>query len=82
VGVGRRRLRLHSRWLPCSAASLPPTVCRAPHAGKKRLLRKCEYRSLPTRVTTLAVSGSRVYAGDGQESLVFLRWVVWGRVRR
>ncbi|PSC75527.1 splicing factor 3B subunit 3-like [Micractinium conductrix] len=42
--------------------------------GKKRLLRKCEYRRLPTRVATLSVAGSRVYAGDGQESMVFLRY--------
>jgi hypothetical protein len=39
------------------------------------MLRKCEFRRLPTRVATLHVAGSRVYVGDGQESVFFLRWV-------
>lgn len=43
-------------------------------AGKKRLLRKAEYRKLPSRVATLHVAGSRVYAGDGQESMYFLKY--------
>ncbi|KAL4425697.1 hypothetical protein ABPG75_009713 [Micractinium tetrahymenae] len=42
--------------------------------GKKRLLRKAEHRKLPTRVATLHVAGSRIYAGDGQESMHFLRY--------
>ena len=42
-------------------------------AGKKRLLRKCEYRKLPTRVSSIAVSGSRIYVGDSHESFNFLR---------
>lgn len=42
-------------------------------AGKKRLLRKAEYRKLPTRIATLHVAGSRIYAGDSQESMFFLR---------
>ena len=54
---------------PCFALlALPPTP-----AGKKRLLRKCEYRRLPTRVATLHVAGSRIYVGDGQESVYFMR---------
>jgi len=53
--------------------ALPPYP-HPPAAGKKRLLRKCEYRRLPTRVATLNVAGSRVYIGDGQESLYYMRW--------
>lgn len=41
--------------------------------GKKRLLRKCEYRGLPTEVASLHVSGSRVFVGDAQESFLFLK---------
>lgn len=56
----------HPRLHP---APLPPSPC----AGKKRLLRKCEYRRLPTRVATLATTGSRIYVGDGQESMLYMR---------
>lgn len=52
---------------PCT----PPQPRPAP--GKKRLLRKCEYRRLPTRVATLATAGSRIYVGDGQESMLYMR---------
>ena len=41
--------------------------------GKKRLLRKCEYRSLPSEVATLHVSGARIYVGDAQESFHFMK---------
>lgn len=34
--------------------------------GKRKLLRKCEYRSLPTLVRDLKVVGDRIYAADGQ----------------
>ena len=70
---------------PCLTCPPPPPPLLLPltgAAGKKRLLRKCEYRRLPSRVATLTVAGSRVYAGDGQESVSFLKcvWVVGGRV--
>jgi splicing factor 3B subunit 3 len=41
--------------------------------GKKRLLRKCEYRSLPRHVVSLQAVGGRVFAGDVQESVHVLR---------
>ena len=60
--------------LPACLLACPSTHPRArPCAGKKRLLRKCEYRRLPTRVATLHVAGSRIYVGDGQESVYFMR---------
>lgn len=49
-------------------------VLRLYDMGKKRMLRKCEYRRLPTRIATLHVSGSRIYVGDGQESTFFMRY--------
>ena len=49
---------------------MPP---RPPYPGKKRLLRKCEYRKLPTRVATLCTLGSRIYAGDGFESMHMMK---------
>lgn len=42
--------------------------------GKKRLLRKCEFRGLPTEAATLQAHGSRVYVGDAQESIHFLKY--------
>ena len=37
-------------------------------AGRKKLLRKTEYRSLPSHVATLASMGDRIYVGDLQVS--------------
>lgn len=34
--------------------------------GRKKLLRKCEYRQLPHHVVNLAAMGSRVFASDVQ----------------
>ena len=42
--------------------------------GKKRLLRKCEYKSLPTDVATLHTTGSRIYVGDAYESVHFMKY--------
>ena len=35
-------------------------------AGKKKLLRKCEHRKLPTHIAALATSGDRIFVGDLQ----------------
>ncbi|GAB4816845.1 hypothetical protein N2152v2_003891 [Parachlorella kessleri] len=42
--------------------------------GKKRLLKKCEYWKFPSHVSTISVSGSRLYVGDAQESLFYLKY--------
>ena len=42
--------------------------------GKKRLLRKCEYRGLPCEVSTLHTMGPRIYVGDAQDSFVFAKY--------
>ena len=42
--------------------------------GKKKLLRKCENRNLPTAVVTLQTQGSRIIAGDAQESTFYLTY--------
>lgn len=34
--------------------------------GKKRLLRKSEYRNLPTHISSLHVLGDRIFVGDQQ----------------
>lgn len=49
-------------------------VLRLYELGKKRLLRKSEYRQLPHNIMSLSVSGSRIYAGDAQESVHFMRY--------
>jgi splicing factor 3B subunit 3 len=40
--------------------------------GKKKLLRKCENRAIPSFVKTLHVQGERVYVGDAQESFHYV----------
>ena len=42
--------------------------------GKKRLLRKCEYKSLPTDVASLSSSGYRIYVADAYESVHFMKY--------
>ena len=42
------------------------STLRVYEAGKKKLLRKCEHRKLPTHITTLATNGDRIYVGDQQ----------------
>lgn len=49
------------------------TTLRLYDLGKKRLLRKCEYRGLPSEAATLAVNGARIYVGDAQESFLFMK---------
>jgi splicing factor 3B subunit 3 len=41
-------------------------VLRLLDLGKKKLLRKCEYRQLPHHVVTLQTMGSRIFVGDVQ----------------
>lgn len=36
--------------------------------GRKKLLRKCENKQMPSLVVSLTVSGDRVFAGDQMES--------------
>lgn len=59
-------------------------IATMPCPGKKRLLRKSEYRKLPTAVAKLAVNGNRVYVGDASQSFLYLKWVMreglWGFV--
>lgn len=38
--------------------------------GKKKLLRKSEYRNLPTLIVSLQVNGDRIYVGDQQVILL------------
>jgi splicing factor 3B subunit 3 len=41
-------------------------VLRLYELGKKKLLRKCEYKQLPQHVAQLHVLGSRIFVGDVQ----------------
>lgn len=41
--------------------------------GKKKMLRKCEYKRLPHHIVSLHVSGSRIFVGDSQESVHFMK---------
>ncbi|WIA12061.1 hypothetical protein OEZ85_012138 [Tetradesmus obliquus] len=49
-------------------------VLRLFELGRKKLLRKCEYRQLPQHVAALHTLGSRIYVGDVQESVHFFRY--------
>ncbi|GAM20196.1 hypothetical protein SAMD00019534_033710, partial [Acytostelium subglobosum LB1] len=42
--------------------------------GKKKLLRKCENRTLPNQIVTLHTQGDRVVVGDVQESFHFVKY--------
>jgi splicing factor 3B subunit 3 len=42
--------------------------------GKKKLLRKTEFRSLPTHITSLHTLGDRIYVGDLQESFHYFKY--------
>mmetsp|Transcript_5908 Transcript_5908/g.9597 ORF Transcript_5908/g.9597 Transcript_5908/m.9597 type:complete len:1230 (-) Transcript_5908:259-3948(-) len=42
--------------------------------GKRKLLRKCENKNLPNLVTTLYAKADRIYAGDINESISFLKY--------
>ncbi|KAE8233729.1 hypothetical protein CF326_g1227 [Tilletia indica] len=39
--------------------------------GKKKLLRKCETRAIPTTIVSLSTQGTRILIGDMQESVFF-----------
>lgn len=49
-------------------------VLRLYELGKKKLLRKCEYKQLPQHVAQLTVLGSRIFVGDVQESVHYFRY--------
>lgn len=40
--------------------------------GKKKLLRKSEYRSLPTHIVSIHVTGDRIFVGDQQVEFSFI----------
>ncbi|KAL9654254.1 hypothetical protein ABK040_010286 [Willaertia magna] len=44
--------------------------------GKKKLLRKCENKTFPNFITSIAVEGNRVYVGDITESFHFVKYNV------
>jgi splicing factor 3B subunit 3 len=50
------------------------TTLRLYSMGRKRLLRKCERRNLPTAIRTLDVHGDRICVGDLRESFCFVKY--------
>lgn len=48
-------------------------VLRLYDLGKKKLLRKCEYRSLPCDIASIHTIRSRIYVADAQESVHFMK---------
>lgn len=42
--------------------------------GKKKLLRKCENKHIPNQITNIQAMGQRLYVGDVQESIFFVRY--------
>uniref|UniRef100_A0A6B2EBF0 Splicing factor 3B subunit 3 n=1 Tax=Phlebotomus kandelakii TaxID=1109342 RepID=A0A6B2EBF0_9DIPT len=49
-------------------------VLRIYDLGKKKLLRKCENKHIPTNVVNIQTMGHRIYASDVQESIFFLKY--------
>uniref|UniRef100_A0A7S3VLT8 DNA damage-binding protein 1 n=1 Tax=Dunaliella tertiolecta TaxID=3047 RepID=A0A7S3VLT8_DUNTE len=50
------------------------SILRLYELGKKKMLRKCEYKQLPHYIASLHASGSRIYVGDSQESVHFMKY--------
>jgi splicing factor 3B subunit 3 len=42
--------------------------------GKKKLLRKCENRSFPNMIVSIATNGDRIYVADVAESVIFVKY--------
>ena len=42
--------------------------------GKKKMLRKCENKNINNMIVTINAMGSRIYVGDVQESIYFVRY--------
>ena len=42
--------------------------------GKRKLLRKCELKGLPTMVTQIHVSGDRIVVGDMAEGFIYIKY--------
>jgi len=42
--------------------------------GKKKLLPKCENRSFPNLITSIATQGDRIYVSDVQEGIMFVKY--------
>lgn len=42
--------------------------------GKKKLLKKCENKSLPTTIVRLQVFGDRIFVGDISQSVVYVKY--------
>ena len=49
-------------------------VLRIYDLGKRKLLRKCETKALPTMVQSIHCNGDRVYCGDAADSVFFLKY--------
>ncbi|KAF5839279.1 CPSF A subunit region-domain-containing protein [Dunaliella salina] len=50
------------------------SILRLYELGKKKMLRKCEYKQLPHYIASLNACGSRIYVGDSQESVHFMKY--------
>lgn len=64
---------MHSKFfvLCCLFGRFPPGLgpsIQMYDLGRKKLLRKCENRQMPSMVVSLTVTGDRVFAGDQMES--------------
>jgi splicing factor 3B subunit 3 len=42
--------------------------------GKRKLLKKCEIRTLPTSIVRLQCQGDRIFVGDMMESVLFVKY--------
>lgn len=49
-------------------------ILRVYDLGKKKLLRKCENKHIPNQITSIQAMGQRLYVGDVQESIFFVRY--------
>eukprot|EP00210_Caulerpa_lentillifera_P002872 g2742.t1 len=50
------------------------TSLRMYESGKKKLLKKCEYRRLPNNINSITTRGNRVYLGTTNDSFIFMKY--------
>jgi splicing factor 3B subunit 3 len=81
---GTKMELIHKTGLEDSPTSLAPfygrllvgvgTILRLYDIGKKRLLRKCEFKQIPNLIISIQHMGRRIYIADNQDSVHFIKF--------
>jgi len=84
IHAGERFEYLHTTYTEDAPTAITPfqgrvligvgNLLRIYDLGKKKMLRKCELRSIPNRVIKIITAGQRIIAFDQQESAFFIKY--------